>query len=363
MCLIPEDSHLTVKEASIIMNFCYDDHRYGEYNWKYDDKRSKDLAKALGEGWEGDNFIDCCKDGQKEAEKVWKKINDDYRSFFSHLDYHWVDFPINEEDHYEPFENVRHNIIEINNNLKGFYKNYIKAIPDTDIDKEIDFSELNGTFIEAEIMNVLHNQLISAIHECKINVHNLRVPILDKIKGQMLEDQYRKLSLERYFQEYENNWLISSIKRGISAQEKKQSTAIKHAKIPPLDLAMYYEDIEWVLDLLKRGAKKSIFNDLSLNYVESRYNRLKELSLVLKRVNYLERYLIIVFVDNSGGIISSNRYILICVSFYQAPKTSSINRIITIRQYYIIYQGILRVYGRTLCPIFGTKPLPRRIFL
>lgn len=282
MCLIPEDSHLTVKEASIIMNFCYDHHRYGEYNWKYDDKRSKDLAKALGEGWEGDNFIDCCKDGQKEAEKVWKKINDDYRSFFPHLDYHWVDFPINEEDHYEPFENVWHNIIEINNNLKGFYKNYIKAIPDTDIDKEIDFSELNGTFIESEIMNVLHNQLISAIHECKINVHNLRVPILDKIKGQMLEDQYRKLSLERYFQEYENNWLISSIKRGISAQEKKQSTAIKHAKIPPLDLAMYYEDIEWVLDLLKRGAKKSIFNDLSLNYVESKYNRIKELSLAFK---------------------------------------------------------------------------------
>ena len=142
-----------------------------------------------------------------------------------------------------------------NSTKELIYKNYIKAIPDTDIDKEIDFSELNGTFIESEIMNVLHNQLISAIHECKINVHNLRVPILDKIKGQMLEDQYRKLSLERYFQEYENNWLISSIKRGISAQEKKQSTAIKHAKIPPLDLAMYYEDIEWVLDLLKRGAR------------------------------------------------------------------------------------------------------------
>ena len=172
--------------------------------------------------------------------------------------------------------------------MKGFYKKYIKAIPDANIDEEIDFSELNGSFIEYEIMKVLHNQLISAIQECKINVHNLRGPILDKIKGQMLEYQDRKLSLERYFQKYENNWLIHSSRIGISAHKQNESTAIRHTKIPPLDLAMYYEDIEWVLDLLKRGAKKSIFNDSSLNYVESKYNRIKELSLVLKESELFE---------------------------------------------------------------------------
>ncbi len=261
MCLIPENTVLTPREAKKILDFCHIEHERFKLCWEYNDDESKYLARRLGEKWEGGNFAECTEVGVEKAQKVWKETIKKYNFLTPYL-YHVP----------EVIRDVDKSAIYFNDIIKRFYVTCIREIPESRIDEGIDYIEINYSYIKGQIEKIINSIYIPAIRQSEQHLENVRKPFVQIFESntglcQMDLDAIKRSSVE------------SLTRHFVSAQPFYYlgDGGTRQALIPPLDLAMYFEDLDLVVELLKKGARNTIFSDLSLEYIETNLKVIKQL--------------------------------------------------------------------------------------
>lgn len=267
MCLLPPDAQLTLKEALIILEYMAwsDEPKYGTPRWRFSKDDSVRIAKELGEErWKGGDYEECTIDAVKVAQKVVEEAKSQYQLFFPALG-----------GCHLPCDKLLDDLQRIYNNIKIFYSHYTEYLTDEQLDNDINFTTINYPYlrniVDGLINNSLRNLLAPALDECQKNIATLREPITTHIKnealGKLIFDHY---GIRSFFEKFESNPVWQSF------PQAECDKFVFRALMPPLDIAMYFQDAEWIMKLLKRGAHKTIFRDLTLEYIESCYNIYKE---------------------------------------------------------------------------------------
>ena len=255
MCLIPENTVLTPREAKLILSYCRNEHGRKSPCWQFDSDTSLRLASQLGAQWEGGNFDECTIVAESEAKKVLNEISQKYKSLFPYLN---LDV--------DGYRNVHESAARLNNVIKVFYTNCIRQTPISRIDDGIDYIEINYSFIQAQINKIIDSHYIPAIEQCKQHIELIKKPYIQQIEFEIDYDPH-----------LDANLLEQPSLGSVCKQEIRYSgdNVIRKSVISPLDLAMYFGDLDLVMELLNKGAKNTIFSDLSLEYIETNLEIIK----------------------------------------------------------------------------------------
>lgn len=270
MCLLPPDAQLTLKEALIILEYMAwgDEPKFGTPRWRFSKDDSVRIAKELGEErWKGGDYEECTVDAVKIAQKVVEETKSQYQLFFPALGYHLS------------CDKLHDDLQRIHSNIKSFYSHYTEYLADEQLDKDINFTTFNYSHlrnaVDVAIENLLKNLLSPVLDECRKNIATLREPITTQIKNEACLNNlvFDPSGIRSFFEKFESNQVSRDV---LLTEDISCDKLILNALMPPLDIAMYFQDAEWVMKLLKRGAHKTLFRDLTLEYIESCYNIYKE---------------------------------------------------------------------------------------